>query len=136
MLDEFGVVAALQNLTYECIARWDKHIEFHYDVAFDRLEASLENAIYRIAQESLTNACQHSGSARIVLEIRQQQEQVRISCRIGGSASTTNGQREVLRLGRHPRRVCLLGGQITIASQSGQGSLVVVELPMAVQQDD
>ena len=85
VLDAFGVVAALQHLVYESIAQWCAHITFQHAVLFGRLEPSLENAIYRIAQESLTNACQHSQSDKIHLELTQHGETVRISVQDWGT---------------------------------------------------
>ena len=85
VLDAFGVLAAAAHLVYESIAQWRAHITFQHAVLFRRLEPSLENAIYRIAQESLTNACQHSQSDKIHLELTQHGEAVRISVQDWGS---------------------------------------------------
>ena len=64
LLDKFGVAEALANLVAQ--TRSDSgapEIEYHTELAFDRLEPVLENGIFRIAQEALANACQHSGNS-------------------------------------------------------------------------
>ena len=65
VLDEFGVVEAVQYLVYEHRRHGGPEIEFDHDMAGERLAPPLENAIFRIVQESLNNACRHSRSDRI-----------------------------------------------------------------------
>ena len=69
ILDESGIVAAIAHLVSEERRQKGPKIEFHSDVAFDRLVPILENAIYRIVQEGLTNACRHSKSPRVRIEL-------------------------------------------------------------------
>ena len=65
ILDEAGVVEAVDHLVNELRREKGPKIEFRNSVEFDRLDLFLENAIYRIAQEALTNACKHSKSKRV-----------------------------------------------------------------------
>ena len=133
VLDEFGVVTALQNLTYESMARWGTDIAFQHQVQFDRLEPSLENAIYRIAQESLTNACQHSQSEKVRLELTQHGDTVRISVRDWGMGFDPQSTGEkCFGLAGIRERARLLGGRIAIESRLGEGCHVVVDLPVIV----
>ena len=62
ILDEAGVVEAIAHLVHERGRDKGPKIDFRSRVDFDRLDPTLENAIYRIAQEGLTNACKHSKS--------------------------------------------------------------------------
>ena len=79
VLDESGVVAAIAHLILELQARaGTPEISFQRDVAFERLSPVLENAIYRIVQEGLTNACKHSKSENVRVELCQDGDKVRI----------------------------------------------------------
>ena len=78
ILDEEGIVAALAHLVSDHRGQKAPPIELLSEVAFDRLVPILENALYRIAQEALTNACQHSKSERIRVEMVQQDDYLRI----------------------------------------------------------
>ncbi len=131
ILDEYGVMAALRNLVYESMARWDKQIEFHSDVTFTRLEPTLENALYRIAQESVTNACQHSDSRRILLEVLQHDNVLRICVQDLGKGFDPEAMSEkCFGLAGIRERARLLGGQVQVISTIGEGSRIVVDLPL------
>ena len=64
ILDEYGVVAAIEELISQSGDENQPAIEFSHKIAFDRLPPSLENTIFRIVQESLNNARRHSQSER------------------------------------------------------------------------
>jgi PAS domain S-box-containing protein len=131
ILDEYGVMAALRNLVYESMARWDKQIEFHSDVKFKRLEPTLENALYRIAQESVSNACQHSDSRRVLLEVLQHNNSLRICVQDWGRGFDPDTMSEkCFGLAGIRERARLLGGQVQVISTIGEGSRIVVDLPL------
>ena len=62
ILDEEGIVAAIAHLANENRRKKGPAIEYLSEVEFERLPSILENAVYRIAQEALANACAHSRS--------------------------------------------------------------------------
>lgn len=131
ILDEYGVMAALRNLIYESMARWDKQIELHADVTFNRLEPTLENALYRIAQESVANACQHSDSRRILLEVLQRDNVLRVCVQDWGKGFDPDTASErCFGLAGIRERARLLGGQVQVTSTIGEGSRIVVDLPL------
>jgi signal transduction histidine kinase len=53
-------------------------------VQFGRLPSILENALYRIAQEALTNACKHSKSKKVTVTMTQEGQDVRLEVRDWG----------------------------------------------------
>ena len=68
VLDEGGVVAGLEDLVKQTTAA-GLQVDFRKDASFERLPNELETAIYRIAQEALTNASKHSGTDRVIVEL-------------------------------------------------------------------
>jgi signal transduction histidine kinase len=72
VLDEQGIEAAIAQLIQVCQGPGAPQIEFRSDIASGRLDPTLENAIYRIAQEALANACKHSKSKRVRIWLGQQ----------------------------------------------------------------
>ena len=131
ILDESGVVAAIAHLVHEPRGRKAPEIEFHSKVHFDRLEGVEENAIYRIVQEGITNACKHSKSKQVRVGLLQRDNRVRIEIRdwgVGFNPKALPEQRFGLTGIRERAR--LLGGKCMIRSKPGDGTAIIVELPV------
>ena len=131
ILDEEGVVEAVAHLVHELGRDKGPKIENHSRVDFDRLDPTLENAIYRIAQEALTNACKHSKSERISVSLLQREDRLRIEIRdwgVGFDPKTVPKNHFGLEGIR--QRARLLGGKCRIRSKAGKGTRVIVELPV------
>ena len=130
VLDEAGVVPAIEYLVAEHQRRDGPEIEFVHEVQFDRLAPPLESALFRIVQECLTNACRYSQSPKVRVELRQADDRVRIDVQdwgvgfdpeqIGDGHFGLRGIRE---------RARLLGGTVSIQTAPQQGTHVTVELP-------
>jgi len=131
MLDELGIVAALNYLADEARQQSGLQVEFAYRVAFERLAAPLEAAIFRIVQEALTNAQRHSRSDRARIELAEQEQGLRIEIQdwgIGFDPNTVPPERYGIQ--GIQERARLFGGRTTIESSPGEGTRVVVHLPM------
>lgn len=131
ILDEAGIVAALDYVVCEHRQRGGPDIELRADVAFDRLAPPLETAIFRIVQESLSNACRHSRSDRVAVELSQHKDRVHLSVRdwgVGFDPQKIDEQRFGLRGIRE--RVRLLGGHVKLLTAAGKGTQIDVELPL------
>ena len=90
-----------------------------------------KRAAVRITQESLANACRHSKSKRIFLELTLDGNILRIHARdwgVGFKPDKTAPGR--FGLGRTCRRLKLLGGTATIDSEPGKGTYVTAEIPV------
>jgi PAS domain S-box-containing protein len=130
-LDESGVAVAIAHLVHEQRKPQGPPIEYHDDVEFGRLPPILENAVYRIAQEALGNACQHSQSERIRVSLVQHGNRLQVEIRdwgIGFEPEKIEENRFGLEGIRERTR--LLGGTCTVESRPGQGTSVRVTLPI------
>ena len=136
VLDEFGVAEAVQNLVYEFNRGGAAEIAFEHNMADQRLPPPLENAIFRIVQESLTNAVRHSRSDKIRVALNRRGNRICIDVRdwgVGFDSSSVAEQRFGLQGIRERAR--LLEGRMTIESASGRGTHISVELPLAAADD-
>ncbi|WP_173056300.1 sensor histidine kinase [Phytohabitans houttuyneae] len=94
------------------------------------LPSAVDQAAYRILQESITNAIRHAGPARVTVEVQYQPSDLRIrvtddgsGCDGGGGAGRgIEGMRE---------RCALLGGDLTAGPRTGGGFEVYARLPLA-----
>lgn len=137
ILDESGVVAAIAHLVNEHALRGGPQINFRSDVKFQRLAAVEEDAVYRIIQEGLANAAKHSNSDVVQITLRQQGHRLCLEIQDWGGGfdpKTVRGNRFGLRGIRERAR--LLGGKCRVKSTPGQGTHIIVELPLAERETD
>ncbi len=129
ILDEGGVVAAIEYLIQEP-SNAGKQITFEHNAAFPRLAPVLEAAIFRIAQETLNNAMQHSGSPKIEVVLKKNKNRIQLDVRDWGKGFATAGiSKESRGLRGICERVRLLGGLVVIDSEPGKGTSISVDLP-------
>ncbi len=137
ILDEAGIVTAIAHLVNEQRRQQGPKIEFHSRVEFDRLVGVLENAVYRIVQEGLINACKHSRSAKVRVELLQEGDRLYAEIRdwgvgfdpqsVGDACYGLEGIRQ---------RVRLLDGQIFLETAPGKGTRITVQLPVVLKDKD
>jgi PAS domain S-box-containing protein len=129
-LDEFGVVSAVEQLIADQESLGGPPILFSHQLGDVRLAPPLENAIFRIVQESLTNARRHSRSDRVQVELVRQGEWLKIRVEDwGGGFDVSSVEEGRFGLRGIAERARLLGGRSVVDSAPGQGTRVVVELP-------
>jgi signal transduction histidine kinase len=131
ILEEHGVVAAIDDLVSQSSGENQPAAEFLHKLAFDRLPPVLENAIFRIVQESLTNACRHSQSERVRITLADRSGEIRITVRDWGVGFDFRRVAEGhFGLAGIKERARLFGGSAIIRSSPGKGTRIVVVLPM------
>jgi PAS domain S-box-containing protein len=131
VINEIGLETAISHLVHEQRRRGGPKIECHSDVQFGKLPSILENALYRIAQEALTNAGKHSKSRKVMVTLTQEGQEIRLEVRdwgIGFDAETVKPGHFGLEGIR--QRVRLLEGRLTIDSRSDSGTLLQVVVPI------
>ena len=135
ILDEAGVVPAVAHLVDQQRRQAGMEIEYVGSVEFDRLAPILENAIYRICQEALSNACRYSKSDKVCVELAQNGNRLEIEVRdqgVGFDPDAVPDSRYGIAGMRERAR--LLGGTFSIQSGPGKGTRVRVELPLVSEE--
>jgi len=131
ILDEQGIIGAIEYLVAEQLQKSGRQIRFRHDVAFDRPSPLLEQTLFRIVQEALNNFVRHSGAPEAEVELRQIGQHVRVDISDRGVGFDPTG---VLpdRFGLRGvvERARLFGGTANIDSRPGGGTRVVVEVPI------
>jgi PAS domain S-box-containing protein len=131
IIDEMGVVAAIDYLVSEQARFGPIPVTFSHNVRFDRLTPLLEGGIFRIVQEALVNVQRHSASPRAEVRFWHEDDRVFIEVRdwgIGFDPEQVTEHRLGLRGIRE--RAKLLRGAAAIESAPGNGTCVRVELPL------
>lgn len=137
VIDEIGLETAISHLVHEQRRHGGPEIECVSNVQFGRLPPILENALYRIVQEALTNACTHGKSDKVTVAMTQEGREVRLEVRDWGIGFNPDSVEEGhFGLEGIRQRVRLLGGRLTVESAPGSGTLVEVVVPILEQQKD
>lgn len=129
-LDELGLVNSLISLC----ARLDGHagVRVHrkLDGRVPDLPPEVELAVYRIAQEAVTNVLRHSGASEAGVSLTCTDDQV-VLCVTDNGRGLPAGVREGGGLTGIRERALLIGGDLEITSAAGGGVGVTVRLPVS-----
>lgn len=119
----------------ERLARDDAHgprVDVELSGEFDTLRPSVGAAMYRLAQEAITNATQHARHAtRIDVHVAGEDDCVRLTVRDDGDAGSADGSRSGYGLVGMAERAALLGGTFEAGPGPGKGWTVNAVVPRA-----
>ena len=135
VLDDFGLAQALR-LEVEALRGEGWHVSYDEDVGDQRLDSQIETALFRVAQEALTNIRKHAGRAPVAVSLELRGDAVRLEVHDWGRGFGPQQQHERPRPGERvgllsmQERVALLHGHCAVTSQPGEGTQVVAEVPL------
>ncbi len=136
LLDDLGLVPALRSYVQQYAARYpEMHVTLSADRPSQRLLPEYETVLFRVAQEALTNVARHARATEVSVRLTHLPDLARLEVSddgigfdplapgrlISGSGLGLIGMQE---------RVTLVGGTCRIESSPGEGTRVVVELPV------
>lgn len=136
-LDDLGLVATLANYVEEWSARMLVAVDFHtIGMEEQRLPPAIETALYRLAQEALTNVLKHAQATSVSVIIERRANAVHMIVEDDGVgfdvAAARNSAHTEHRLGLvgMDERVAQHGGTLTIESTPENGTTVFVRIPL------
>jgi len=134
MLEEFGLLAALQGLTNDLTAQQGIIAQFNVLGTPRRLSLDIELAFFRIAQEALNNVWKHAQATECTLDVEFNPDKIKLKITDNGrgfdirteaDGSTYSGK---LGLTGIKERARLIGGTLTIRSRPRRGTTVILEV--------
>jgi two-component system sensor histidine kinase UhpB len=135
-LDDHGLVAALETQLKRFSAR--SGIEARLDTAGDphELPDVVQTAIYRVAQEALTNVTRHAGATIVELALAERDGGVELRVSDDGSGfdpavlpHATSSPGGGLGLVGMAERARLVGGELDVRSAPGGGTTITLRVP-------
>jgi two-component system sensor histidine kinase UhpB len=136
MLDELGLVPTLRWYVTRYAERLGIQVELEAVGLEERLPTEIETALYRIAQEALTNIAKHAQARHVQLRLSYQASQVTASIEDDGIGFDVQKKMTVDATGSGAglfgmrERVAVLGGSFTIQSRPERGTRLFIELPI------
>jgi signal transduction histidine kinase len=133
LLDDFGLPAALHWLAEQFRLRAGVGVTVRCEELEPRLQPRVENALYRIAQEALTNVSKHARATQVTVSLATIDSTVRLVIAddgVGFEPSHSAGLlgRQAWGLVTMTERAEGVGGHCRVESRPGQGARIVVEV--------
>lgn len=132
VLEHAGITGALDDLVRVIEGKWEGEIALRFDVdpEMKPLEGERALCLYRVAQEAVRNAIQHSGASavKVVLVARRNRWRLRVSDNGRGFAPLDSSGGSGLGLLSMRERVRSADGRLYIRSRPGRGTSVTVEM--------
>jgi signal transduction histidine kinase len=130
VLDDLGLEAALRSLLERVRQRTDVAIAAAIALPQQRLDAAVETACFRIAQEAVTNALRHAGPRRLDVALGAENGELALTVRDDGqgfdlaAARRRAAQGESAGLSGMEERARLAGGRLEVRTAPGGGTEV------------
>lgn len=131
VLDDLGLVAALEWLAGEFTARTGISCRFRAEESRLHCERAIATALFRIAQEALTNVARHADATRVEIRLESGAEGLVLEVRDDGrglAPQADGGERSLGVLGMQ-ERARLLGGEVLVTGRADGGTIVSARIP-------
>jgi PAS domain S-box-containing protein len=137
-LDDLGLRAALANYVQDWSARVGIPATLHSSGLLDeRLPADTETALYRIAQEALTNVAKHANASNVEIILERRGSNVLLVIEDDGKGFTpdSEGSGQGFGLLGMRERAALVGAALEIESTPGAGTTIFVRMTVETPAD-
>jgi signal transduction histidine kinase len=132
VLDDLGLVAALQLLARESVERGTAQVTYNGPDKVDAIDAACASALYRIAQEAVGNAMRHAQakSISVTLNVHGGEAELEITDNgVGFLPDDVERRRPGMGLFTMRERAALVGGHLTLTTGAGKGTRVIARVP-------
>jgi signal transduction histidine kinase len=137
-LEDLGLALALRNLVTSTAARAGLEPDLHIEPRLGSLSPDIEQAVYRITQEALVNVVNHANAQHLTVQLGRFDGRLTLTVSDDGSGfaaprgtDESNGRAHRLGIRGMRERAELVGGQLEVESQPGQGTIVMFSVRVA-----
>jgi PAS domain S-box-containing protein len=131
MLDNLGLAPTLEWLTKDCSSRNGIRVDLAMSDEDLRVGGEIATAVFRIVQEALTNVVRHAQATTAKIDVVRTAGQVLVRVADNGKGMAAADQRKSRSFGLlgMRERAYVLGGDFTVSSDEGQGTIIEAILP-------
>ncbi len=130
-LEQEGLSRSLQRLVRNLMAGTALQAQCNIQIPPYPLPCEIEANLFRIAQEATTNVLKHANASKVSVELAFDFEAIRLRVQDDGDGFDRHDHSLGFGLVGMRERVQHLGGQLSVTSQLGQGTEVLVVVPLA-----
>jgi two-component system, NarL family, sensor kinase len=136
LLDTLGLASAIRSLVASLKDKSNLRINVHFGELDRAMDTDKSIALYRIAQEALTNVVKHAKATEVFLTVIRKNRSFQLSVEDNGNGfnyaafeeNITDKGPLGIRIMRE--RAVLVGGDLTVESKIGKGTHVMAEIPV------
>ncbi len=132
MLDDLGLVAALEWHSHETETRYGIPVKFHSDCNDTEISIEKSTGLFRIFQEALNNAVKHAKAHSIISRLTKTDDNIILQINddgVGMNEEEVKSKKTLGLLGIK-ERVFILSGKYTMKSEPGKGTFIQIEIPL------
>lgn len=133
--EDIPLSQALEKLTHQVEEAAGIQVQLAIEDAVPPLAAIQRQAVYRAAQEGLTNIQRHARATQAWLRLSCEQDQVTLLVSDNGSGIAADEPRAGFGLTGLRERASLLGGEFTIDPRPGGGTQLTFRIPLVEHQN-
>jgi PAS domain S-box-containing protein len=138
ILDDLGVIAALEWQTREFEKRFMIPVQFNTSVHHLDIDANIATGLFRLYQESLTNVARHAKASLVDARLVAENNHITLTVTDNGNGFDTqlvNGKKTLGLLGMKERAV-MMNGNLIIDSTPGNGTRVEITVPLQYEKNN
>jgi PAS domain S-box-containing protein len=135
VLDDLGLIPALHTFMKHFRAETGIRVSLSAFAAVEQLHGDKRTVLYRVAQEALTNVARHAQASQVEVKLQKLDGAVCLTVTDDGKGFRTEGvvqTKKAKRLGLlgMKERLEIVGGNLTITSAPGKGSIILAQVPL------
>jgi signal transduction histidine kinase len=125
-LDDLGLTLAIQTMVEEVAARANLTLNLSIADKMPSLSPDLEQCVYRVAQEAITNVAKHARAKNLTLNLQYVEGKVMLTVHDDGVGFNVEKDHKEKHFGLTgmQERAQLVGGELTTTSKPGEGTTV------------
>jgi PAS domain S-box-containing protein len=134
-LDDLGLAATI-SVEVERLREAGYQVDYQEELGDERLPVAAEIALFRVAQEALTNVRKHAQTQQVRIELRRLEDEVCLEVQDYGrgfdpdATPVESGPGERVGLAGMRERITMLGGKLEIHSEPDVGTTVTAAVPL------
>jgi two-component system, NarL family, sensor histidine kinase UhpB len=129
-LDEFGLRASLVALAVNFGERSGLRVRHRIAPDLPALDREAELAVYRVAQEAMTNVARHAEAKSVALALERRDGAVVLTVRDDGRGIAPGDLQSATGVAGMRERALLVGGSLDITGSSAKGTNVQLRVPV------
>lgn len=129
-LEDLGLALAIQSLAETTASRGGLKLDIHIADHLPTVSSSIEQAVYRIAQEALANVISHANAHTLTVQLGNSNSNLVLTVSDDGAGFDSKTHAPVRRFGIQGmrERAEMVGGLLEVESQPDQGTIIMFSI--------